>query len=250
MNDQQQEEEMVNASFQHPFTCLVAGPSGSGKTTFVKELLLNKNSLIDIGDFSHITIYIGTRLDDNVIFQQLKQSLPETVSVVECKELYDGDVKEFESNFAQDFVQAARRQGPGGCVVFDDLMQELSRANLLTDLFSKHSSHLGLSVIHITQNLFFRGKQPQEHRTLYTNTHHLVLFKFPLDNTVFAVIAKRLGAGNYNQTLKMMEQVADKYRYVIINGGFSRSKRLRFTSDIFGSTPFFYQRQFALNDTK
>ena len=245
--------EIVNASFKHPFTCLVAGPSGSGKTTFVKELLLNKNHLVDIGDFQYITIYIGTTLSENPIFQQLKQALPDKVSVVECRELYEGDLKEFDSKFAQDFVLASKNQGPGGCVVFDDLMQELSRANLLTDLFSKHSSHLGLSVIHITQNLFFRGKQPQEHRTLYTNTHRLVLFKFPLDNSVFGIIAKRLspsGSKNYQGTLNLMEQVAEKYRYIVINGGFSRSKHLRFTSDIFSTVPFFYQRQFALDQTK
>lgn len=245
--------EAVNASFKHPFTCLVAGPSGSGKTTFVEQLLLNKNFLVDRGEFEYITIYIGTTLSENPIFQHLKQALPEKVTIVECRSLYEGDSKEFDLNFARDFVSASTKQGPGGCVVFDDLMQELSRANLLTDLFSKHSSHLGLSVIHITQNLFFRGKQPQEHRTLYTNTHHLVLFKFPLDNSVFAVIAKRLsssGSRKYQQTLSLMEYVAEKYRYIVINGGFSRSKLLRFTSDIFSTTPFFYQRQFALSDSK
>ena len=242
---------IFNASFLHPFTCIVAGPSGSGKTTFVKELLLNKTGLIDIGDFTHVTIYIGTRLEDNSILQELQKALPDIVSVVECGQLYDGDPKEFDLKFASDFVFAAKKQGPKGCVVFDDMMQELSRANLLTDLFSKHSSHLNLSVIHITQNLFFRGKQPQEHRTLYTNTHHLVLFKFPLDNSVFGIIAKRLstsGSKNYRATVNLMEEVAEEFRYIVVNGGFSRSKLLRFTSDIFSSYPFIYQRQFALKD--
>lgn len=240
----------ADASFHHPFTCIVAGPSGSGKTTFVGELLLNKNGIINLPQFSHITVYIGTRLEDNTILQQLQAALPSTV-IVECGELFDGNSKEFDNKFADSFVASAKERGPGGCVVFDDLMQELSRANILTDLFSKHSSHLDLSVIHITQNLFFRGKQPQEHRTLYTNTHHLVLFKLPLDNTVFSTIAKRLspvGSKKYRATLHMMEEVAENYRYIVINGGFNRPKTVKFTSDIFCSDPVVLQRCFTQND--
>lgn len=242
----------VNASFKHPFTCIVAGPSGCGKTTFVSELLLNKTQLIDKEEFNFITIFIGTRLEDNIIFSALKSALPDKISIVECHLLYNGERKEFEDRFAENFVSTVKEQGQGGCVVFDDMMQDLSRANLLTDLFSKHSSHLDLSVIHITQNLFFRGKQPQEHRTLYTNTHHLVLFKLPLDNSVFATIARRLTSSTnstkYKSILLLMEEVAEKYRYVIINGGFNRSKKIKFTSDIFNSSPVNFQRCFTPNE--
>jgi len=32
--------------FKHPFSMIVSGVSGSGKTTFVKNLILNSNTLI------------------------------------------------------------------------------------------------------------------------------------------------------------------------------------------------------------
>lgn len=237
-------EKIVNANFQHPFTCLVAGPSGSGKTTFVKDLLLSN---LMQPPFQHITIYIGTRKSENALFQKLEEYFPQSMfELIEISELYGGDQNEFEKHFAKDFIRGVEMKGPGGCVVFDDLMSEISKAKLLSDLFSRHSSHMDLSVIHITQNIFYKGSDPQEHRTLYTNAHFLVLFKFPLDNTIFSIIGKRLTAGGgtsrYRTIMNVLNTAVDMYRYVIISGGFKRDQCLKFTTDIFNREPFPFQR--------
>ena len=233
----------VNASFMHPFTCVVAGPSGSGKTTFVKNLLESKY-LIDT-PFKHITIYLGTRIADNQIFSDFQQENP-NVNLIDYTDIYP-DKKQFESKFAHDFVHTMQQLGPGGIVVFDDLMQDLANANIISDLFSKHSSHLNLSVIHITQNIFFRGKQPQEHRTLYNNTMHLVLFEQKMDNTYFSIIARRLGGGAHQKSsniANMMFDVSSKFRYIVINAGVGKDNSIKFTSDIFNEHPFPFQRCF------
>lgn len=243
-----EQKQVLNASFSHPFTCVVAGPSGSGKTTFVRDLLKQstKNGLIDT-EFKHITIYLGTTIDENPIFSQLQKESPGIVSIVEISKLYEGNKKEFENRFASDFVQATKDLGPGGCVVFDDLMQQLANANIISDLFTKISSHLNLSVFHITQNIFYRGKQAQEHRTLYNNTQHLVLFRQPLDQTIFRIIAGRLASGKTKSAniLEMMNYVAEKHGYIIISGGIKRDVQIRYTSDIFHESPFAFQRVFT-----
>ena len=53
------EETVVDAQMHHPFMCLVAGPSQSGKSTFVRNLLLQQNDIIDIC-IDYVTIILGT----------------------------------------------------------------------------------------------------------------------------------------------------------------------------------------------
>mgnify|MGYP001827290559 CR=1 FL=1 len=235
----------VNGAFQHPFTCIVSGPSGSGKTTFVANLLTSR-TLVDT-TFTHISIYIGTRLRDNPIFEKLLHTFGSSVMrVVEVNTVYS-EQKKLQETFASDFVRDMLQLGPNGCVIFDDLMQELSSANILADLFSKHSSHLGISVLHLTQNIFHSGKKQTEHRTVYINSHHLVLFKLPLDSTVFSNLAKRLSGGDrkqYKSILKLMHDVTDRFRYIIVSGNLKRNNLIRYTSDIFNTEPFPYQRVF------
>lgn len=234
----------VNGSFVHPFTCVVAGPSGSGKTTFVRNLL-ESPFLIDT-DFKHITIYLGTRIEDNQLFKQYQSANNERVNLIDYNDIYPSQ-KEFANKFAHDFRHTMQQLGPGGCVIFDDMMQDLASANLISDLFSKLSSHLELTVIHITQNIFFRGKQPQEHRTLYNNTQHLVLFPQKMDTTQFRTIAGRLSRGSNQKASNitdMMFDICAKFRYVIINGGIEKDNAVKFTSDIFNADPFPFQRCF------
>lgn len=239
---------VVDASFIHPFTCVVAGPSGSGKTTFVRNLLQHSRNygLINT-EFKHITIYLGTSVDENPIFSQFQKEFPNTVSIVDISKLYEGNKKDFENKFANDFMETTKNLGPGGCVIFDDLMQQLANANIISDLFTKVSSHLNLSVFHITQNIFYRGKQAQEHRTLYNNTQHLVLFRQPLDQTIFRVVAGRLGSVKNKSTkiLQMMNEAAEKFGYIIISGSNKRNSSIRYTSDIFNESPFPFQRCFS-----
>lgn len=238
-------QAIVNATFQHPFTCIVSGPSGSGKTTFVANLLTSP-ALLDT-TFGHISVYIGTRLKDNPIFEKLLHTFGSSIMrVVEVNTVYD-EQKKFQETFASDFVRDMVQLGPNGCVIFDDLMQELSSANILADLFSKHSSHLGISVFHLTQNIFHSGKKQTEHRTVYINSHHLVLFKLSLDSTVFSTLAKRLSGGDrkqYRSILKIMHDATEKFRYIVVSGGLKRDNRVRYTSDIFNTEPFPFQRVF------
>ena len=55
------EETVVDTQMHHPFRCLVAGPSQSGKSTFVRNLLLQQNDIIDI-HFDYVTIILGQKL--------------------------------------------------------------------------------------------------------------------------------------------------------------------------------------------
>ena len=68
------EETVVDALMHHPFRCLVAGPSQSGKSTFVCNLFLQQNDIIDI-HFDYVTIILGTEANKNEILSSLKDEL-------------------------------------------------------------------------------------------------------------------------------------------------------------------------------
>ena len=150
------EETVVDAQMHHPFRCLVAGPSQSDKSTFVHNLLLRQNYIINIC-FDYIMIVLGTEANKNEILSSLKDKLsPGVVEIIELKKLYE-TTELMKKNFSSEFGQFVKKQtGKKGCVIFDDLMSELSECGFLLDLFSKYSSHYDLTTIHIMQNIFFK----------------------------------------------------------------------------------------------
>jgi hypothetical protein len=48
----------------------------------------------------------------------------------------------------------------------------------------------------------------------------------------------------------MMQDVAEKHRYIIVNGTLDRPAELKFTSDIFNTDPFPFQRVYSLLDSE
>ena len=102
----------------HPFRCLVAGPSQSGKSTFVQNLLLQQNDIIDI-HFDYVTIILGTEANKNEILSSLKDELrPGVVEIIELKKLYETTElmkKNFSSEFEHFVKNKANRTKKGMC---------------------------------------------------------------------------------------------------------------------------------------
>ena len=78
-------------------------------------------------------------------------------------------------------------------VVIDDLMQELSNDQRITNMFTKGCHHRNLAVIFILQNIFHRGK---ELRDMSLDCHYLVLFKSPRDSSQVIHLAKQMFPGH------------------------------------------------------
>ena len=96
------EETVVDAQMHHPFRCLVAGPSQSGKSTFVCNLLLRQNDIIDIC-FDYVTIILGTDANKNEILSSLKDELrPGVMEIIELKKLYK-TTELMKENFSSEF---------------------------------------------------------------------------------------------------------------------------------------------------
>ena len=243
--------KILNAQYQHPFTCIVAGPTRAGKSTFVKKFILNHSNFVNV-IFDYIIIVLGTEAKENITLSSLvdETSLTQntTVEVIELKKLFPDKkwIEEFPPFFEDMFKNKKKLNG---CIIFDDLMSEMAECDILLDLYTKKSSHFNISIINITQNVFFKGsgKRASDNVTIYRNTHVLVIFKNPMDNTIMTIIAKRIGSNRYKDLIKMLQYIVDKYRYVVIQGNFNSLEQLRFSSDIFATEPFPHQKVFQLD---
>ena len=131
MEEYQIIENLTDSDFTliHPFRLLIVGPTSSGKTTWTKNLILNKEKLIDrpITDIYYI---YGQEQDT---YNELKDKI-----------IFSKDISLIEQNF-----------GPNTLIILDDLQEELTKhIDKLKNLFIKRSHHERISVIIILQNIF------------------------------------------------------------------------------------------------
>ena len=92
-------------------------------------------------------------------------------------------------------------------VVLDDLMVESSDDKSISNLFTRGSHHMNLSVIYIVQNLFNRGKMS---RNISLNSQYLVLFKSPRDKQQILVLARQLYPRGAEKFLNVYENAIQK----------------------------------------
>lgn len=135
-------------ALKHPFTAILAGSSKDGKTWFLKDLLHFRKTMIQPSP------------DKIVWFYGIYQKFYDEIENVEF-------VEGFPSNYT-DYL------GANTLFILDDLMTECSNDKRLTNLFSRGSHHMSLSVIFTTQNFFHKGTEMKDIRL---NTQYLFLFK-------------------------------------------------------------------------
>lgn len=147
---------------KHKSAIIVAGPTMAGKTTFVKTLIKHRTELFDHPP-RQIHWFTGTQFEDEnyIIYEGLPQSF--------------------------EMVQ------PYDMVVLDDLMNEMEKSQIVSNLFTRLVHHRPCTVICITQNLFQKSK---EVRTRSLNCQYMVLFKNPRDATQINILGRQMYPGN------------------------------------------------------
>lgn len=162
--------ERKHLQLKHPFTAMVAGPTGSGKTYLVRQMLENINCIFYEMPNMNILWCYGQ-------WQDLY-----TKPVINCNVTYFDGLPD----------QAYLEEVKPSLVVVDDLMTELSGDKKMTNLFTKGSHHMNISVLFIVQNLFYNAK---EMRTININTNYFILLKNPRDKSQIENLAKQMFPG-------------------------------------------------------
>lgn len=189
---------------QVPFTLCLAGPSGTGKTCFVRDLIKYKREMFSVVP------------DKIVIFYGMHQPLYEEMSGVTL-------VEGLPSNYRAYL-------GDHSLFIIDDLMSECGNSKILTNLFTKGSHHLNLSVIFITQNFFHKGREMRE---VTLNAHYLILCKNRRDMNQITHLGKQL----YPRHVKFFQEVYEDatknpFSYLFIDLKCNTPEELRLRTNI------------------
>ena len=177
--------------FKHPFNMIVSGMTQSGKTEFVRRLLKNWQTHININK-SKIKIlwcfkgkYPESRVWPNIEIIFYK-NLPNHADLIR----YKPDI-----------------------IVLDDLMNDVNQET--SELFTIHSHSLGISVIFIVQNLFNKNKFM---RNISTNCHYIIMMRGLRNANQVESIAKQTVPGKTKQIVKIFKQATIKpFTYLIFD---------------------------------
>lgn len=194
--------------FIHPFTCVIAGPSQAGKSVFVKNLLRNLDQMVNV-KFGKIIYCYG----------EWQPGFQEPLGVnIEYQEGLPN-----KSDYSQD-VHISK------LLILDDLMLEAGNS-VISDMFVRGSHHNNLSVIFITQNLFYQGKGLRE---INLNSSYLILFKNPRDKQQIMFLARQV----YPQDTRFLQEAyldatSNAHGYLVIDLKQQTSDDYRFKTCIF-----------------
>ena len=125
-------------------------------------------------------------------------------------------------------------------MVLDDLMAE--SGDDVERIFTKFSHHRNISIMYLSQNLFYKSKQ---NRTMSLNAHYLVIFKNPRDQNQLAILARQMYPGNAKFLIEAFGDATSKpYGYLLIDLKPDTEERLRIRTNIFkGETQIVYVRK-------
>ena len=207
--------------FKHPFNAIVAGPSGCGKTVLVRRIL-----------------------QENLITPKVKLSV--LWAYGQWQPLYETPLPGVKIRYHEGLPSKAilSKLKPTICVI-DDLMTEVANDKEMTNMFTKFSHHLGIDVIFLAQNIFYKGS---EMRTINLNAHYLILFRNPRDETQIEYVGRQVTPRGWPR--KFFDEIFDdatsvSYGYLVVDCKPDTVQSHKFSTRIFKSDggTVFYQPQ-------
>lgn len=187
---------------QHPFTCVIAGPTSCGKTHFCIKLVKYAKTMI----------------------------FPSPHNIVWCYGIYQPIFNELTNvTFHEGMPDNSETFPPNTLLIIDDLMTNISADT--SNIFTRGSHHLGISVIFLTQNLFYSSRH---NRTIALNTQYLILFRNPRDATQIAYLARQMYPSNSKFLTQAFNDATSKaYGYLFIDLKAETDDNFRIKTNIF-----------------
>ena len=205
---------IMDPTWRHPFSAIVSGPSGCGKTQFTIRFIEHLPNMVRPHIEKIIWCY-GIYQDDFNKYSQIQfhEGLPDL-------NIFDGKDKTL--------------------LILDDLMSETDER--VTKIFTKISHHKNVSVLYLSQNLFYKSNHT---RTISLNAHYLVLFKNVRDSTQVANLARQMFPGNSHFMLEAFRDATlIPYGYLLVDLRPDTDEKCRLRTNIFpGEIHYVYLRK-------
>ena len=204
----------MDPSWTHPFTAIVAGPSGAGKSQFAIKFI------------DHLEYMVKPKIEKVIWCFGVHQEVFDSYPHINFQEglpdlnIFDGKDKTL--------------------LILDDLMTECD--NRVTQIFTKISHHRNVSVLYLTQNLFYQSKHT---RTISLNAHYLVLFKNVRDATQIANLARQMYPKKSNYLMEAyQDSTMAPFGYLLVDLKPDTDERFRLRTNIFpGETHYVYVKK-------
>jgi hypothetical protein len=193
----------MNSLWKHPYTAVVAGPTGCGKTMFTFKFIREAKKMINPAPDNIVYCYGEyQQIFNNYPYVTFSEGLP--------------DISQFDGKRST-------------LLIIDDLLTETN--DVISNLFTKVSHHRNVSIMYLSQNLFYRSKQ---NRTMSLNTHYIVLFKNPRDATQVAVLARQMYPGRSQFLIEAFKDATQRpYGYLLIDLKPDTEEKIRVRTNIF-----------------
>jgi hypothetical protein len=180
--------------FRTPMRMIIGGSSGTGKTSIVQTLLNEQEHQFGF-DFDVIKYCMSA---PDPIYQKLAADLQKL-------ELCDGIPYDFIGSPGEYVVP-----GDNTLLVMDDLITVASKSTAVNELFTVNARHYNISVILITQNVFYDSPFL---RNINLNSTHLITTENNRDPGQFKMLARQLEPKHYKELEKFRERVKKWKRF-------------------------------------
>jgi len=201
----------MDPTWRHAFTSILAGPIGAGKSVFTLRFISEVADMVT----------------------------PPIEKIVYCYGEYQPIFGEYpQVTFNEGLPDLAQFDGKQNTLlVIDDLMSETNDA--VSNIFTKISHHRNVSVMYLTQNLFYKSKQS---RTMSLNAHYIVVFKNPRDATQISTLARQMYPGKSQFLVEAFKNATEKpFGYLLIDLKPDTEEKYRIRTGIFpGEMQFVY----------
>jgi len=207
-----EEIDSVHLKFKHPFNMTVAGPSACGKTSFVRKLLAKYDTLTTL-DVPRLRVFWAHGQAQQVHQREISEFV---------------DVTYFEGMPSETHVLETSPH----ILILDDLMVEAaSSGKTLVTFLSRFSHHNNISIIYLTQNLYFNGKNTTDANR---QSHYTVVFRNSRDKSIAITLGKQLAPYNKSHFYGSFHDATKKpYSYLLIDAHPTTPEELLLKTNIF-----------------
>lgn len=197
-----------NFVFKSPTTIAISGPTQSGKSYFTRRLIKHRNELFSIPPFKVLYCY-----------STWQKAFSELEGEVDFHQGIPNDLDKINLNTKEKHL----------LLILDDMMHAISKNSKAEQMFTQDSHHSNVSVVFITQNIFYNSPII---RTMNLNCTYLIVTKSTRTKAQTVHLADQMRLRD--EVVAAMEDMErEQYAYMLIDMSPHQTSSIKVKRNIF-----------------